>query len=378
MNKYKTLAALVATALLATAGAASAQSLVQGGGASLPAKLYKGSADSILPANFSYEVTGSGTGKQAFLENRADLFKTTGTVHFAGSDSVLTDAEIAAYAANFAPTYGPLIQIPSVGTSVTVPFNSAGGNLDLSVTQLCGVFAGTITNWSTLDANRSGPITVVYRNEKSGTTELLTRFPASACSASDTAGSTLIGGKFSTTQEFWKQFSSLPANFTTASALGSQPLYDKVYATTGAIGYIGPDVVPNLSDATKIAKVRGFSPNDPSVQATLDTVLPPTGAAANDVRNWAPVFTNPPAVGYPIVGYTTFELGQCYKAGNVALALRGFLLGHYNGNNDAASRAHGFVPLTPAWRDAIRTRFVLASSVNGVNNASACAGLGRP
>ncbi|KAG1253108.1 hypothetical protein G6F68_011486 [Rhizopus microsporus] len=160
MNKYKTLAALVATALLATAGAASAQSLVQGGGASLPAKLYKGSADSILPANFSYEVTGSGTGKQAFLENRADLFKTTGTVHFAGSDSVLTDAEIAAYAANFAPTYGPLIQIPSVGTSVTVPFNSAGGNLDLSVTQLCGVFAGTITNWSTLDANRSGPITV--------------------------------------------------------------------------------------------------------------------------------------------------------------------------------------------------------------------------
>ena len=250
MNKYKTLAALVATALLATAGAASAQSLVQGGGASLPAKLYKGSADSILPANFSYEVTGSGTGKQAFLENRADLFKTTGTVHFAGSDSVLTDAEIAAYAANFAPTYGPLIQIPSVGTSVTVPFNSAGGNLDLSVTQLCGVFAGTITNWSTLDANRSGPITVVYRNEKSGTTELLTRFLASACSASDTAGSTLIGGKFSTTQEFWKQFSSLPANFTTASALGSQPLYDKVYATTGAIGYIGPDVVPKQGDAT--------------------------------------------------------------------------------------------------------------------------------
>ena len=54
MTKYKTLAALVATALLATAGAASAQTAVTGGGASLPADLYKGQADSILPANFSY------------------------------------------------------------------------------------------------------------------------------------------------------------------------------------------------------------------------------------------------------------------------------------------------------------------------------------
>ena len=63
MNKYKTLAALVATALLATVGAASAQT-VTGGGASLPADLYKGSADSILPTNFSYAVTGSGTGNR--------------------------------------------------------------------------------------------------------------------------------------------------------------------------------------------------------------------------------------------------------------------------------------------------------------------------
>ncbi|KAF1016901.1 MAG: Alkaline phosphatase L [Stenotrophomonas maltophilia] len=351
---------------------------MQGGGASLPAKLYKGTPTSILPATFSYAVTGSGTGKKAFLENNAGLFSTTGTVHFAGSDSVLEQAEIDAYATNFAPTFGPLIQAPVVGTSVTVPFNSTGGDLDLSVTQLCGVFSGKITQWNQLDSNRSGAITVVYRNEKSGTTELLTRFLASACSASDTAGTNLVGGKFTTTQEFWKQFSTLPTNFTTASALGSQPLYDKVYATAGAVGYIGPDVVPNLSDATKIAKVRGFSPNDPSVQATLDTASVPTGDAAKDPKNWVPVFTDPPSVGYPIVGYTNFVLGQCYKTAAAANALRTFLLGHYNGNNDAASKSHGFVPLTPAWRDAIRTRFVVAGSTAGLNNPSTCAGLGRP
>ncbi len=131
MNKYKTLAALVATALLATAGAASAQTAVTGGGASLPADLYKGSADSILPANFSYAVTGSGTGKKAFLENNSALFSTTGTVHFAGSDSVLSSTELNTYNSTYnvsgdANRYGALVQIPSVATSVTIPFNKAG------------------------------------------------------------------------------------------------------------------------------------------------------------------------------------------------------------------------------------------------------------
>ena len=89
MTKYKTLAALVATALLATVGAASAQT-VTGGGASLPADLYKGSADSILPANFTYAVTGSGHRQEGLPGNNSALFSTTGTVHFAGSDSVLS------------------------------------------------------------------------------------------------------------------------------------------------------------------------------------------------------------------------------------------------------------------------------------------------
>ncbi len=78
---------------------------VTGGGASLPAELYKGSADSILPANFSYAVTGSGTGKNAFLTNNSSLFGTTGTVHYAGSDSVLSGSELTTYNSNYNGTY---------------------------------------------------------------------------------------------------------------------------------------------------------------------------------------------------------------------------------------------------------------------------------
>jgi hypothetical protein len=65
-----------------------------------------------------------------------------------------------------------------------------------------------------------------------------------------------------------------------APATGGTSLYNTVYAAEGRIGYVGPDVIPNLTDATKVAKVKGFSPDEVSVQATLDTVAPPTGTDA--------------------------------------------------------------------------------------------------
>lgn len=395
MNKYKTLAALVATALLATAGAASAQTAVTGGGASLPADLYKGQADSILPANFSYAVTGSGTGKKAFLENNSALFSTTGTVHFAGSDSVLSGTELSIYNSTYnvstdANRYGALVQIPSVATSVTIPFNKAGSAVDLSVAQICGIFSGKITSWSSIDSNRSGNIQVVYRGESSGTTELLARFLTSACQPVDVSGTTLklTNGvpAFSVQSTFANLFTTVPSNFIAAPATGGTSLYNAVYAVDGRVGYVGPDVIPSLVDATKVAKVKGFSPDEVSVQATLETAAPPTGAAAENPANWVPVFGNPTA-GYPIAGYTNFVFGQCYKNTTVGANVRGFLTRHYGstvvngveqGPNDAAIRAHKFIPLTKAWRDAVRTRFATASNAGAVNNPSTCANIGRP
>ena len=70
---------------------------VKGGGATIPAKLYSGSVDSILPATFNYVAAGSGYGKQAFLTNDPMRLSQTGTVHFAASDSTLTDSELSTY-----------------------------------------------------------------------------------------------------------------------------------------------------------------------------------------------------------------------------------------------------------------------------------------
>ncbi|WP_434027795.1 substrate-binding domain-containing protein [[Pseudomonas] boreopolis] len=401
----KRMAAALALGLLSVAGVASAQVTVQGGGASLPADLYKGQSDSILPSNFTYAVTGSGTGKSAFLTNNITLFVPNGTggVHFAGSDSVLSATELSTYnqqynsqdgsAATIA-NYGNLVQIPSVATSVTVPFNKAGSALDLSVTAICGIFSGKFTNWSQVpNSGRTGDITVVYRGESSGTSELFTRFLTAACSASDVSGTALksktypdgvtVGPGFTVQSTFRNLFvnNTAPSNFIFSSTAGGTAVYNLVYAGDGRIGYVGPDVIPDVTDATKVAKVKGFSPNEVNVQATLDTVAPPTGAAAADPANWVPTFGNPSA-GYPIAGYTNFIIGQCYANSTVASNLLTFLRRHYGStiNNDNAIRNHGFIPLTATWKSAIRARFTDAGAAQLIGDtANGCAGVpGRP
>lgn len=391
MHKYKTLAALVATALLSLAGTASAQVAVTGGGASLPADLY---IDSILPANFSYAVTGSGTGKTAFLTNNSSLFSATGTVHFAGSDSILSAGDLATYNSTYNVAgdpnrYGALLQFPSVATSVTIPFNKAGAALNISDANLCGIFSGQITSWQGVaGSGRTGAINVVYRNESSGTSELLTRFLTTVCASQNLAGTTLkqVNGvpRFSVQSTFKNLFvnNTAPATFVAAPADGGTSLYNAVFAATGRIGYVGPDVIPDLTDATRIATLRGFSPDEVSVQETLATIAPPsTVDDLADPEKWVPVFTNP-ADGYPIAGYTNLVIGQCYRDSNVTTALRGYLARQYSpgtaGLNDAAIRAHGFIPLTQVWRDAIRNNLVLASADNGLGNTTDCNGIGRP
>ena len=125
---------------------------VTGGGASMPAKLYKGSADSILPINFSYAASGSGIGKTAFLMNNPMLLgATTGTVHYIGSDSILSSSELSACSTNYRGAYGPLIQIPLAGTAVTIPYKKPDiTDLNLTSAQLCDAFSGAKVTWGQL------------------------------------------------------------------------------------------------------------------------------------------------------------------------------------------------------------------------------------
>ena len=129
-------------ASLAVAALASAQSMaaVVGGGATLPEKLYGSTATSTtatgilsasIPGFSPYIGVGSGDGKKAFFGNDSTKLKLAAgtTIDYAGSDSVVSAAELAAYNADTVKgraAYGPLVQVPAEATSVTVPYHIDG------------------------------------------------------------------------------------------------------------------------------------------------------------------------------------------------------------------------------------------------------------
>ncbi|WP_271102979.1 substrate-binding domain-containing protein [Pseudomonas tohonis] len=373
---------------MAVAGLCSAQAMaaVVGGGATLPQNLYN--TATVLPSGFNaYIGVGSGAGKSAVLTNDSTkLGLASGiTVDYAGSDSILSASEISTYQAahqspavptSSAANWGPLVQVPSAATSVTIPYKLtlAGGaalnNLDLTSAQLCDIFSGTITTWNQVNASYpSTPITVVYRAGSSGTTEIFTRHLNSQCSAKFTTNSTFTTANVGAEPASW------------IAATGSANLASTVASTEGAIGYVGPEDVDATNNAV-VAKVNGLLPTIGNVTTALSTIAPPSTAADRaDPSKWVPVLANP-ASGYKIVGYTNLVFSQCYKDSADQTAIRNFINRHYTlsdaSNNDDEIIANKLIPLTDDWKTAVRNSFFLVSSSLAVGNTTACTGIGRP
>lgn len=355
-------------ASLVVAAMASAQSMaaVVGGGATLPADLYNDPA--FRPATFApYVGVGSGAGKTAFLNNTAAGFGSTGPVNYAGSDSILSTAELNTYDTTKKATWGPLIQIPSVGTSVTIPYKKAGNTtLNLTSAQLCQAFSGQATTWGALLGTAdTTPIRIVYRSGSSGTTEILSRHLNSQCPTLFTTNSTFTTANAGTE----------PANWIAVAS--SAAMASTVAATEGAIGYVGPDSVNPASNAV-VARVNGLLPTSANVSTALATAVPPAAAFRNDPAAWAPVLANPQS-GYKLAAYTFLELGQCYRDATVTTDLRNFLTKHYasSNNNDAIIAAHDFIPLSAQWKSAIRSSFLTSNSL-AIGDTNTCNAIGRP
>ncbi|QXI18434.1 substrate-binding domain-containing protein [Pseudomonas hamedanensis] len=358
-------------ASLTVAALASAQAMaVTGGGASLPAALYKGSANSILPANFSYAVTGSGIGKSAFLTNNAAQFSTTGTVHFAASDSILSATELSTYNTNFGGSYGPLIQLPSVATSVAIPYKKAGNTtLNLTSAQLCDALSGAKTTWGQLLGTAdTTAIRVVYRSTSSGTTEILSRHLNSVCPTKFAVNTTFTNARL-------PAGSALPSNW--VGVANTADVATAVNAVDGSIGYVGPDGVNAASNAV-VARINGVQPTSANVNTALASAPLPTNPALP--AQWSPVVANP-ASGYAMAAYTNFIFGQCYKDAAVAADVKAFLTQHYSTpGNAVATAAHGFIPVPTNWKNAVTANFITNTTGNNlnINNASVCNAVGRP
>lgn len=385
--KLKALSAMVAVGMMAAAGAASAQT-VRGAGATLPQPLYQDLFGLINPAtkvvngDWSYAGTGSGTGKSRFLT-------TTNNVNFAGSDSALvggTGNEFETYNSTHRAAWGPLIQIPAVLTSVTLPFNRDGvSSLNLTREQVCKIFSydASARNWGQITGNSADTeeIRVVYRSGSSGTTELLSRFLNAACG---TYGKTFaVSSSFGTVVAPALPGGTIPTGVWVDADL-SQGVVEEM-KVDGSFGYVSPSFQFDPADSSVVASIDSALPSNISFPAGVN---PPSavGTARSNPLNWVPAYVLPTSTAiYPIYGTTNLLVGQCYLDGyasnKIGGAVKDFVDNLSSGNYDTQIALHKFVPLPPAWSTAIKQEFVTGNATRKleIGNSDICTtGVGRP
>jgi phosphate transport system substrate-binding protein len=238
----------------------------------------------------NYQGVGSGAGKKAIID---------GTVDFAGSDALVTDAEYAS---------GKDLQMfPAVAGAVVVIYNvptlaATDPKIILDGKTLVGIYNATIKNWNdpAIAALNPGikdlpakPITVVHRSDGSGTTEIFTR-ALSSFSPDWTAGGAQtvqwpvdkagngIGGK------------------------GNPGVAAAVQTTPNSLGYVELDyAVPNGIPFTQLVNKAGTT-----VTANAESLA---SAMADFSTTFTDKLTNiivdgPGAKSWPISGYTYYVL----------------------------------------------------------------------
>lgn len=345
---------------------------VTGAGAAIPAALYKGSSNSIFPDNFSYFPEYWGTnvdGKTAFLNNDATVFGGAGGVHFAVTDSVLSLKELSDYSTNFYKSYGPLIQLPSVATSVVITYKKSGvSNLNLTSDQLCWLLSGRVQTWGQLlGTSDSTPLRVVYNSNSSGKTEILTRHLNAVCPIEFSVNTIFVKARQS-----WE-----PLPWTWVAVNNDSLVASTVNAEDGSIGYSGPDGLDIKNNAV-VARINGVLPTLGNVSAALSSI--PLPHPPSQPYAWGPIVAKP-SVGYSISAYSNLIFGQCYKDQNVAEDVRAFIAKHYSTpGNAVATAAHNFIPLPVTWKNVVTWNFLTNSSGENldINNPSVCNGIGRP
>lgn len=170
--------------------------------------------------NLSYNPTGSGAGREQFI---------AGHVDFAGSDSPLSEAQVA-QAAERCGGGNPAWHLPLVFGPVSMAYHLDGvEHLVLNADVLARIFTGTITSWNdpALVALNPGvelpaaAITPIYRSDSSGTTDNFQKYLSAAAPQSWTKGegSEFQGGVGEGAQK-------------------SSGVVQAVQSTPGAIGYV--------------------------------------------------------------------------------------------------------------------------------------------
>lgn len=288
----KSILALTALAVL-TAGSASAETLINGAGATFPYPLYSKwfaeYAKIDKSVKFNYQSIGSGGGiKQISAQ----------TVDFGASDKFLSDDELKS-----AP--GKLLHLPTVMGAVVVTYNIPGvpKGLKLTAETLSQIYEGKITSWNDpmiAKDNRtlklpSKPIIVVHRSDGSGTTNIFTDY---LCSVNAQWAKSV--GKGASVR--W------PVGL---GGKGNEGVAGQIKTTPYTIGYV------ELAYAFENKLPYAFLKN--SAGTFIEPSIASTSAAASGAAKSMPsdfrmsLVNQPGKNAYPIVGFTWLLVYQDQK-----------------------------------------------------------------
>lgn len=319
--KTVTAALLVLGMTMCIVGTASAQTL-NGAGATFPQPLYEKwfyDFNKQTGIKINYQGIGSGGGTKAIMG---------GTVHFAGSDAPLSDAQLATMPK-------AVVQIPTVGGAVALAYNVAGlTSLRLSPRTLAGIYLGVITHWNDSRLKTENPgvnlpnrkITVVRRSDSSGTSFLFTTY----LSAVHPDWKARVGAG---TSVKWPVGEGGKGNPGVAGLVKQIP---------GSIGYV--ELAYALQNKLPVASLRNKAGKyvAPTLQSSTACINGSVGKLQQDMRT--PVVNGDGAGTYPIVGLTfiLIEKQQSNRAtGQALLKMMDYCLGE--GQKSAPSLQ--YVPL---------------------------------
>lgn len=297
----------------------------------------QGSAQEVWVAEFqndnasvtvNYDPSGSGAGREAFLAGGAD---------FAGSDSALSDEELAGdFGSCTEGTQG--IDLPLYISPIAVIFNAEGvDELNVSAALIAQIFSGDVDRWddaaiAELNPNVSlpdEPITAVHRSDDSGTTKNFTDYLHQAA------------------PDDWTSEASDTFPHPGESAQGNSGVVSAVTNGQFTIGYADASKAGDLSVA-KLQVGSDFVPPSAEAAAAIADISPRVeGRNPQDIA--IAVDRTPDADGvYPLVLISYLIVCQEYRDPQVAELVTAYV--SYVASDEgqaAAAESAGSSPISP-------------------------------
>jgi phosphate transport system substrate-binding protein len=267
----------------ALAGVSSAETNLNGAGATFPNPIYQKWFTEYHNAHpdvkINYQSIGSGGGIKQLQ---------AGTVDFGASDGPMSDEQLA-------QTPQKVFHIPTVLGGVVPTYNIEGvtGELKFSGDVLADIYLGNIKKWNDPRLAKDNPgvkfpdeeIAVVHRSDGSGTTYIFTDFLSKVSPAwKDKVGRS--------TSVNW------PVGL---GAKGNEGVSGMVKQTEGSIGYV--ELIYALSNKMPYGSVK--NPAGQFVKASLETVTEAAGSVKEMPDDFRVSITNAPGKNaYPISSFT--------------------------------------------------------------------------